>query len=164
MDWTNTFSAIGSQEAITMHHYSVQLRITGETLKPDEISALLNLQPNHIRIRGQKGGRNRIWSESLWSYDGDEGETQKEWPSLEEGLMCLLGKLWSKKELITSLSSTFEAVWWCGHFQTSFDGGPTFSTDLLSKLAEFKVPLFLDNYFSADEEGDGKNGSQAGEK
>lgn len=134
-----------------MHHYSVQIRITGESLLPDEISELLELRPNQIRIAGQKRGRDSTWNESLWCYDGDEGESQKEWSSLEDGLMFLLGKLWSKKDLINSLSGTFEVVWWCGHFQSSFDGGPTFSTGLLEKLAEFHVPLYLDNYFVPDE-------------
>ncbi|QWT22432.1 DUF4279 domain-containing protein [Bacillus sp. NP157] len=122
---------------------------------PDEISDLLELRPNQTRIAGQKRGQKGIWSESLWSYDGDEDESQKEWSSLEDGLMFLLGKLWSKKDLIHSLAETFKAVWWCGHFQTSFDGGPTFSASLLSKLAEFRVPLFLDNYFVVDEEAGG---------
>jgi hypothetical protein len=135
-----------------VHHYSVQLRITGENLSPDEISNLLKLQPNQTRIAGQRRGRDSTWTKSLWSYDGSGDDTQREWMFLDEGLMFVMNKLWSKKDLINSFKDKFDVVWWCGHFQTSFDGGPTFSISLLEKLAEFGVPLFLDNYFTEDQE------------
>ena len=47
--------------------------------------------------------------------------------------------------------SEFDLYWWCANFQSSFDGGPTFSVRLLKGLADFEVPLYLDNYFSDDE-------------
>lgn len=36
----------------------------------------------------------------------------------------------------------------CGHFQNTFDGGPTLSPSLMSRLGEFGTELFLDCYFS----------------
>jgi hypothetical protein len=41
-------------------------------------------------------------------------------------------------------------ILWCGHFQSSFDGGPTLSPELLKQLGEFEVELFIDNYFSEE--------------
>jgi hypothetical protein len=32
-------------------------------------------------------------------------------------------------------------------FSASFDGGPTLSPELLRELADFGVPVFIDNYF-----------------
>jgi hypothetical protein len=54
-----------------------------------------------------------------------EGEAVNEWESLELGLQYLLGKLLPKMELIRSYISKYDVFWWCGHFQSSFDGGPT---------------------------------------
>ena len=68
--------------------------------------------------------------------------------SLEEGLLHLLETLEPKKESIGVLAKNAEVIWWCGHFQSSFDGGPTLSASLLQRLGDFGVPLFIDNYFS----------------
>jgi hypothetical protein len=57
-------------------------------------------------------------------------------------------ELLPKKAIIASYVDKFDVCWWCAHFQGSFDGGPTFSPELLRDLASFGVALFLDNYFS----------------
>jgi hypothetical protein len=133
-----------------MHSYSVQLRISGETLDPEYVSNLLALQPNMTRLKGEARGRNGAWAESLWSYGGNLCEVSGEWEKLEDGLLEIMEELWSKKSLIRSLEKDFKVIWWCGHYQSSFDGGPIFSVALLQRLAEFGVPLYLDNYFRAD--------------
>jgi hypothetical protein len=74
----------------------------------------------------------------------------QEWDSLEEGILYILKDLSPKRELIWSAFGKFNMYWWCGHFQSSFDGGPTLSSELLRKLADFGAKLFLDNYFSKD--------------
>src|SRR6266404_2978574 len=70
------------------------------------------------------------------------------WETLEEGLAFVLDKLWRHRQLIASYKSKAKLIWWCGHFQTSFDGGPTLSASLLSRLGEFGADLFIDNFFS----------------
>jgi hypothetical protein len=140
----------------SVHSYSVQFRISGTNLVPTDISRELGLNPNQIRIAGEDRKEGRTWDTSLWSYDGsrDEGAAVKEWESLELGLQYLLAELLPKMEIIRSYIGKYDVCWWCGHFQSSFDGGPTFSPSLLRQLAEFGVPLYLDNYFSNDEEDD----------
>ncbi|MFK2876388.1 DUF4279 domain-containing protein [Rhodanobacter hydrolyticus] len=133
----------------TMHTYTVQLRIRGTGLCPEEITSHLGLDPNQVRREGQPRGVGQTWSESMWSYDGSIDGGVMEWSSLEEGLLSVMNFLWSKRSMIEAYSRRFDVVWWCGHFQSSFDGGPTFSVALLGKLAEFGVPICLDNYFSA---------------
>jgi len=71
---------------------------------------------------------------------------------LEDGLLTVLGDLSLLKDRIVSCYSQFDMYWWCAHFQNSFDGGPTFSVELLEELAKFGVPLYLDNYFFDDEQ------------
>ncbi|MFC4526891.1 DUF4279 domain-containing protein [Dyella halodurans] len=135
-----------------MHTYSVQLRISGAGLCPDEITDRIGLEPNQVRRKGQPRNTKELWSESMWSYDGSADGSIREWSSLEEGLSSVMDALWPKRASIGAYARHFHVVWWCGHFQSSFDGGPTFSVALLQRLAEFGVPLYLDNYFSdADE-------------
>jgi hypothetical protein len=133
-----------------MHKYSVQLRISGEGMDPARITQHLQLQPSQIRVAGQSAGNERVWRGSLWAFDGvtDGNAPLKEWASLEEGLLHLLDTLEPKKESIGVLANSAEVIWWCGHFQSSFDGGPTLSASLLQRLGDFGVPLFIDNYFS----------------
>lgn len=132
-----------------MHVYTVQLRISGKSLDPHEVTRRLGVEPSQIRIVGERRSRNKVWEESLWCFDGtgDPNVSAKEWASLEEGLRYVLEKLSPKKGLIRTYAASFDVTWWCGHFQSSFDGGPTLSVPLLQRLADFGVPLFIDNYF-----------------
>jgi hypothetical protein len=52
---------------------------------------------------------------------------------------------------VVDLSQTFDGIWWCGHFQSSLDGGPTLSPRILADVASFGLPLFIDNYFATEE-------------
>ncbi len=86
----------------------------------------------------------------MWAFNGtdDESAVKTEWTSLEEGLAYVLGSLWPLREAIAKYAANAELIWWCGNFQTSFDGGPQLSPGLLSRLGEFGASLYIDNYFS----------------
>jgi uncharacterized protein DUF4279 len=138
---------------IIVHTYSVQLRISGKSLDPGEITRQLGLEPNQVRIAGERRSNSKVWEEHLWSFDGaaDPHAPMKEWGSIEDGLVYVLGRLLPKKDLIRAYTASFDVIWWCGHFQSSFDGGPTLSVPLLHRLADFGVPIFIDNYFRSDD-------------
>jgi hypothetical protein len=135
-----------------MHTYSVQFRISGKDLDPADVTRKLDIKPNQVRIAGERRSANRVWEESLWSYDGNatSSGTAREWASLEEGLRYVLERLLSKKELIQEYAKSYDVVWWCGHFQSGFDGGPTLSAPLMKFLGDLGIPLFIDNYFRED--------------
>lgn len=131
------------------HRYSVQFRIYGDII-PDEVTRRLGLEPNHTRSIGDVL-HGRKCEEALWSYSGaPEGVFVEEWDNLENGLLHLINKIWSKKYLIDHYMNNYKTVWWCSHFQSSFDGGPWLSQDLLTALADFGSPIYIDNYFSDD--------------
>ena len=133
-----------------MDTYTIEFRIEGFELVPSEVTALLNLQPSQIReinINENTSMRHM----PLWAYEGKYFESNSEWQSLEEGLASLLEQLIPKRDLIWSKFGEFDIYWWCGHFQQSFDGGPTFSSPLITKLANFGARLVLKNYFSCEE-------------
>lgn len=137
-----------NQKQAEGHTYTVQLRFAGPQLDPSEITARLDLIPSHTsdQMRSHsaiKRGR------AFWAYNG-QGEIgfQSEWHRLEDGLEFLLKNLAPKKFEIIAVARQFDAIWWCGHFQASFDGGPTLSPEMLTELGTYGIPLSIDNYFS----------------
>lgn len=135
------------------HTYSIALRIEGLEVLPSVISAELGLAPSHTRERDEPRGTSGKFRQGLWSYSATNQSDGVivEWTSLEDGLLSLIDELRPKHDLISRYARDFDVCWWCGHFQKSFDGGPHFSPMLFKKLADFGIPLFLDNYFSETE-------------
>jgi hypothetical protein len=127
----------------TADRYTVELRISGRDLSPSEITKAMGIQPTHVRHRGGRRSASSTFESGVWSYAGTDAD---EWASLEAGLASLMEILRSKKALIASYAERFDVCWWCGHFQQSFDGGPTFSPALLGDLADFGVAVVLSNY------------------
>ncbi len=130
------------------HAYTVELRFSADQLEPSEISARLNLQPSNAFSQSQNQSLTRK-RRPYWAYNGQgEDGFQPEWVCLEDGLEFLLKGLSSRKAEIIALARQFDGLWWCGHFQTSFDGGPTLSPKLLTEMCSYEIPLSIDNYFS----------------
>ena len=129
------------------HHYTVELRFSGDSLDMERISREMMLEPSTSLLPSMTAtGRRRG---AVWGYDGygEEGFVER-WSSLEEGLAFLFDKLDAKIRTIRELSKDYESIWWCGHFQSSFDGGPRFGIDIIGGLHKFGIPIFIDNYFS----------------
>jgi hypothetical protein len=122
------------------HKYTVEFRIWGDTLDPTEIERELGLEACQTRMAGVSRFAGRI-DKGLWAYNGPPGSPE-DWSSLEDGLRHVLEHLWPHRERIAKYAETAMLVWWCGHFQSSFDGGPTLSTDLLKRLSEFGAEHF----------------------
>jgi Domain of unknown function (DUF4279) len=124
------------------HRYTVEFRVFSRSLDPEEITQELGLQPCQIRVEGTP----RFDGRRMWAYDGGVGSI--DWDSLEKGLAFVLEKLSPHYQTISRYKTSGELIWWCGHFQSTFDGGPTLSAELLRRLGEFGAELYFDNYFS----------------
>jgi Domain of unknown function (DUF4279) len=131
-----------------MHEYTVELRISGAQLVPATITQALRLEPSLVRKVGERRSEKKVWDEGLWGYNGVPSGTSLSWASLEDGLAFVLDRLEPLQSQIDSYKQHYDIVFWCGHFQSSFDGGPTLSAKLLRRLAEFGVDLYIDNYFA----------------
>lgn len=132
------------------HSYTVELRFTGDGLVPSEITRRLCLEPTNSldSLTGSAKGRKR---RPFWAYNGQsEDKPESEWLSLEQGFEFLLQHLAPCKTTVIELSQDFEGIWWCGHFQDSFDGGPKLSSEILTEIASYGIPLFIDNYFASE--------------
>jgi hypothetical protein len=134
------------------HTYSVELRFFGDFLDPAEITAILGLRPS-IYSSNEEPLLNRK-RQPFRGYNGSEHpDFQAQWQSLEDGLAFVACRLAPLKSEIVQLSKRFDGLWWCGHFQSSFDGGPTLSPGLLANVASYGCPLYLDNYHTIDNDG-----------
>jgi hypothetical protein len=129
-----------------VHSYLASLRISGDPLNIREISSELGIEPTQVRIKGQpRTGKKDVWGDSMWEYEvRHDGKT--DWPSLEDALLNLLSNLSSKRKILRRYQRQFRVCIFCGHFFSSFNGGPTFSPSLLKKLGDLEIELFIDTY------------------
>ena len=134
------------------HQYTVELRVWGRDLDPDQVTRETGLEPCQTRARGSRRG-SRTFDESMWAFNGQGAAPTRDWDSLEEGLTFVLDRLGDSQSVFARLASQFTVTLWCGHFQSSFDGGPELSPLLLRRLGAFGATLFVDNYFSAPTSG-----------
>jgi hypothetical protein len=137
------------------HEYSVEFRIYSWTLDRAAISKELSIEPNPLPQSPRPPGKigPRIWATTGIEPSDDNADPHPVWDSLEEGLTFVLNKLWPHREAVARYHSEGKLIWWCGHFQRSFDGGPTLSAPLLKKLGEFGVELYIDNYHTGGPDG-----------
>ena len=121
----------------------------GDTLDAEAMSRDLGLQACQTRTAGASRFPGRI-ERGMWAYNGPPG-SPTERTSLEEGLQYVIHRLWRHREKLATYAATSELIWWCGHLQSSLDGGPRLSPELLKRLGEFGAVLYIDNYFSRPE-------------
>jgi hypothetical protein len=133
-----------------MHTYSVALRICGADLDLTDISAKLGLNPTQTRIIGQPRSPKSVWPESMWEYEVWPGQDVVMWDSLEDGLRSLVSAFASCKEELRKYQQRYNVSLWCGHFSSSFNGGPVLSPTILKALGDFGVELILETYFSEE--------------
>lgn len=128
-----------------MHTYNVEFRIWSEkeVLDLNAINEDLGITATNTRRRGEAKSPTTVFTESMWGYDEYPG---KEWDSLEEALESLLEVLLPLKDKIMKYSTKYDVTLWCGHFTSSFDGGPTLSPVILKKLGDLGIELYLDTY------------------
>ncbi len=136
------------------HGYTVELRIFGQKLDPNEVTTRVGLVPCQTRLAGSRRSANSVYEEGMWAYNGLGAEPETpERESLADALTFVLDRVWDQRTAIAAYKAGGAAVcWWCGHFQSSFDGGPILSASLLARLGEFGADLFIDNYFSNEQE------------
>jgi hypothetical protein len=99
-------------------------------------------------------GASAAYETGLWSFSGVGGDAihVREWGKLEDGLLNLLPHLLERRHVISTYLNKYDVFWWCAHFQSSFDGGPTFSPSVLRDLADLGASLSIANYLPSEEE------------
>lgn len=131
-----------------MHTYTVSLRVSSPSLDVAQVTRELGLTPTQTRSVGERKSSDKVWDEALWELEVfPKGRT--DWDSLEEGLAALLKIFAPTTEALQEYRKRNDVFIWCGHFSSSFDGGPHLSVEILRALGDFGVPLWFDVYSSS---------------
>jgi hypothetical protein len=129
-----------------MHHYTIELRIEGADLDTDEVTKTMGVHPTQVRRRGEPRRADDKWRVNMWALEVFPPPVQSQWTSLEEGIGRLLDVVGPLKNRMAKYREMHDVHIWCGHYSSSFDGGPTLSPALLKSLADFAVEVTLDTY------------------
>jgi hypothetical protein len=108
-----------------------------------QVSVELGLTPTQTRTVGERTSADAVCDKGLWELEVFP-KGLPDWDSLEAGLTALLKILVSHTKLLKEYSKKHDVFIWCGHFSSSFDGGPHLSAEILRALGDFGVPLYLD--------------------
>jgi hypothetical protein len=133
--------------------FRITLRLTGEDLDPDRISALLGCAPTSAHrkgfpIFGREGARNAKtgqWHLTIDSRDGDEGD------DVEDGIKALLERLPADPALWASLTSMYKVDIFCGLFLEADNRGFAVSAETSKLLSDRHLDIGFDVYFSPPE-------------
>lgn len=122
------------------------LRITGDDLVPEEISALLCAQPTHGQRKGDvlalKSGATRIAKFGQWRLHASDKEPE----DVNRQIAELLGKLTQDLQIWRELGKRFRIDFFCGWFMTESNEGVSITATALHALGERGIELDLDIY------------------
>lgn len=128
---------------------SVTLLISGDSLVPDELTALLGELPNLGVTKGEtfraSHGEEIEANTGRWVFGGDWRSP----PDLDEQVTELLLALPSGSELWLELTRRFQCWVTVGAYLNDWTGGLTLAPATLKLLAERNLPIDLDLYAPA---------------
>jgi hypothetical protein len=107
----------------------------------------LGLAPTQTRTVGEHRSADTVWDKALWELEVFPKD-RSDWDSLEAGLATLLRVFAPHTRALQEYNKKHDVFIWCGHFSSSFDGGPRLSAEILRALGDFGVPLWLDTHSS----------------
>lgn len=133
-----------------MSTYTVTFRIAGQRLDLDVVTADLGMTPTSTWRAREHHANSPMYKTAIWEYELGSRDWPKQWKSLAEGLEELLLVMKPLREKIAAYQQTCEVCFWCGHFSSEFDGGPTLPPALLKALAEFGVKVQIQWLFPGE--------------
>jgi Domain of unknown function (DUF4279) len=123
------------------------LRISGETLQPDEITRVLGAPPTLSRLKGDvqyrsKAGRETIAKVGLWLLEATDREPE----DVNGQVIEILGKLTDDLGVWKSLSQRFDIDLYCGWFMRESNEALEISLATLAALDARRIILRIEMY------------------
>jgi hypothetical protein len=120
------------------------LRVLGDTLEPEEVSALLGRPPTRRRRKGDKveGKSEATAPTGAWILDSNLSERVE----LEEHVEVLLGSLSNDMDEWSSLTDRFSASMHCSLFLDQYNEGFELSPRVTRALADRGIVIAFDIY------------------
>lgn len=120
--------------------WTVALRVYGDELDPDSISALLGCPPSSAQRRGDPFPKKGRWVLEIDSRNCAEND------QVDDGIKMLLARLPSDRAVWVSLTSTYAVNIFCGVFLASSNQGFGVSTEALRLLSDRSLEIGFDVY------------------
>ena len=134
-------------------HSRATLRLFGDDLVPEEITALLGAEPTRTTFRGQVnelGKVPKIWRTGSWRLEAPDAE-----PANPDGQIAeILDELTPDLDVWRSLTARFKVDLFCGWFMAGGNEGVSLSPDTLRALGERGILLDIDLYGGGGDEDD----------
>ena len=121
--------------------WKVALRVYGEELDPDRISALLGREPSSAVRKGTPFPKKGRWILEINSKDCDEND------DVDDGVRMLLTRLPSDPDVWASLERIHSVDVFCGLFITSPNRGFEISPEVSRLLSDRGLQIGFDLYF-----------------
>ena len=135
-----------------IHISKLSLRISGDSLLPDDITELLGAPPTfgHAKgeeIRGNKTGRVRIARSGMWLLSVDERSPE----NLDGQLRELFEQLTDDLEIWGKIFETYSTDLFVGLFMQGSNEGLTISSSVMKMIADRRLEIGFDVYGGDDE-------------
>jgi len=120
------------------------LRVFGDSLEPEEVSALLGRPPSREHIKGDqvRGKSDAVEPTGAWILDSALSEKKE----IEEHIEALLGSLTNDMDEWSRLTDGFSASIQCGIFLDQYNEGFELSPRVTQALAERGLVIAFDIY------------------
>ena len=129
---------------------TVSLRITGQSLQPDEITSLLGCRPTRAAKTGDTishpNGRTRLIKTGFWHLRYDAIDAIE----LDKKIEDLLARLTQDLEAWDHIARTCRLELFCGLFMGAWNEGFGLSAELITKLGRRRIELSCDIYGPVD--------------
>jgi len=132
---------------------AVTLRIGGDDLIPDEITALVGVSPTHAQVKGQqiigkKTGIVRIAKSGMWQLHAAVREPE----DMDGQIQEILSQMTDDLAVWQNLASRFQIDLFCGLFLGVSNEGMTLSPKSLLALGARGIEMGLDIYSGNDDD------------
>lgn len=123
--------------------WKVALRVYGEELDPDHISALLHCEPSSAARKGNPFPKRGRWILRIDSKDCEESD------DVEDGIRMLLARPPSDSGFWLSLTRIYAVDVFCGLFLASSNRGFGISAEVSRLLSDRNLEVGFDVYFES---------------
>ncbi len=132
-------------EIVTASQTEATFRMSGNTVDPHEITAVLGIMPSKAFKAGDPRGKSAQWKHGQWSLSSEDHVSSTE---LQTHIEWLLDQLEPVQARIRSLLSKgdIEADIFCYWQFETFNAGLVLTAPLLKRLGDFNIDLDLDIY------------------
>ena len=121
------------------------LRLFGEDLRPEEITALLGASPTSSHLRGEPDERRRdarVWPIGGWVLEADDSAPADP----DQQIAQILDQLTADPVVWQSLAARFRIDMFCGWFMDELNEGVSLSAATLRSLGGRGILLDMDIY------------------